>query len=421
MRQGSHDKSPDSKESSPQSKRSSGDPHRLSQQLDLQSDQRQLQPPDTNNERELPIPLEPPTELPSEETSLPKPPEHSKAESADSRHSEPLEDTPTQEEPPTADTEPAVSTPPPESVISPTLKMAARQIGEEEESVNKLQGLSEDSLGDALLDMLEQRDPPDKSHDTSGDQAEFPQGEQIDKQPEEPVPEEGVSMPSSDERESVPPTEDVTQDTTITEPGAKEEGREEGDGLEILAELDEVLDKEDQESSEEEEEEDNDLKMESGEVTEQSEAAGEGATESDPVAPVGEDKTTSEEEEDAVSKGDDEGSHDPPEPHGSHDPSEQLRSHDLPELQGSHDPSEQLRSNDPPELQGSHDPPDLQGSHDPPDLRESQDPPECLTLHDPPELQESHDLIEQPTTQGLPEVQISHDPSEQSTEQASEK
>ena len=421
VRQESQDKSLDSNESSPPSKRWSDDPHR---QLGSQSEQRQppdggnesqIQPPDVGSER----PIQPPdanerevSEPPSEETSPQKPPsEHSKTESADSRHSEPLEDRPTQEEPP--DTEPVVSTPP-ESVISPTLKVAAKPLIEEE-CVDRLQGLSEDSLGDAVLDMLEEKDLLDKSHDTSGDQTDPLQDEQTvqhELKPEDVTPEEDLSIPASDEREIAPHTEDAVADTTITEQPVEEEEQNEDDGLGILAELDEVLDKEDQESSEEEEEEDvgTEPKVEREGVAEQKEADGDGAAVS---APVGEDEVTSSEQDEDASNTDEERSHDLPEPSQSLDPSEQPKSHD---------PPEQLRSHDSLELPRSHDPPEQSSTHDPPEQPTSLEQPEELRSHDHPDPQGSHDPPEQLRSHDLPpEVQKSHDRPEQPADQATER
>jgi len=180
------------------------------------------------------------------------PSEHSKSGSTDSKHSvltiptmeepvdtleeEPPDELATKQELPTTDEQPSDSQeqsidtePGPEtleSVISPTLKMAPT-MKEETEDPDQLQDMTEDSLGEVMLKMLEKKT----------DSIEVPdQPDEPDKPPQDiPVPLGQSSVDIEDDAPAI--------DTTLTE--------DDNDGMEILAKLDEVLENEAQSSDDE--------------------------------------------------------------------------------------------------------------------------------------------------------------------------
>lgn len=255
VRQDSQDKSPDSKEASPRSKeasprtkRWSGDAtHQLSLQqrdsLDSQPDTKQS---DSGKETEIPLISEP--------ILL----DHRKTSSTDSKHSEGTVTSHTHEPPSTeSDNEPR-------SIISPTLKLAPVHTDTGDGDATGEQPLNDDALydmleksSDGLPENVSDSQSPDTSHDTSGGSIQddlLESNSTSDEHHEHmlsPIV-EGSSVHSSSGRQS--PTIQDDFDTTVTESPVVE-GREENDGLEILAQLDEVLDMEDLESDDEEEDE----------------------------------------------------------------------------------------------------------------------------------------------------------------------
>ncbi len=172
--------------------------------------------------------------------------------------------------------------------------MATMPIGEGEGDSRQL---NDESQGENLFfEMLEKKNSDDlsdrsldTSHDTSDDQQDLTydsvEGKSHDTLGDHhehilsPI-DEGASVQSSSERQS--PSRDVLQedmslDATLTEPRTAE-GEEESDGLDILAQLDEVLDREDLESSAGEDDDDKGSKFKGGGSIEEQEV-GDGGVE----------------------------------------------------------------------------------------------------------------------------------------------
>ncbi len=256
MRQDSLDKSLDSKEASPQSKeasprakRWSGDTaHQLSLQqrdsLDSQSDQKQS---DSGKESEVPPSVSEPVLLDHSKTSLSESKQSGWTMSSDAP------------EPPLTESEQ-------QSTISPTLKLA--HVLTTDPGGGDVGGADLPLNDDDLFEMLEkssdglpenmlENQSPNTSHDTSSnvhdDSMESnPTSDEHHEYMLSPIVEGSVH--SSSGRQS-PVLQDYF-DTTITE-SLVIEGREEEDGLEALAALDKVLDKENVESDDEDADESN--------------------------------------------------------------------------------------------------------------------------------------------------------------------
>lgn len=272
-RQDSEEKSPESKETSPKTNSKRLSQHRDS--LDSQTDQKKSDTDIIQREKEVP---------PASSEPLSQASGHSKTGSTDSKHSDGVGHAHAHEQSPNSDTD----FPIPQSVISPTLVMATMPTDEGEGDSRQI---NDQSLGENLFfEMLDKKNfddlsdrSLDTSHDTSDDQQDLThysvEGKSHDTSGDHhehilsPIA-EGASVRSSSERQS--PSRDLLQDmsldATLTEPHTAE-GEDDNDGLEILAQLDEVLDREDQESSAGEDDDDKGSKFRGGGSVEEPEVS----------------------------------------------------------------------------------------------------------------------------------------------------